>query len=76
MGRELADAIERVRQMCGASGVTSGTIELAVLLLGYRRVAETLLPPAPPGPQPPFAEPLPPATPPVDELYKRLGGQQ
>lgn len=71
MGTELAAMIDRVRQMCGASGVTSGTIELAILLLGYRKVAEPLMtvPPAPAAP--PFAEPIPP-TAGVDEIMAHL----
>lgn len=73
MGTELAAMIDRVRQMCGASGVTSGTIELAILLLGYRKVAEPLLtvPPAPVPAVPPFAEPIPPTTS-VDEIMSHL----
>lgn len=71
MGTELAAMIDRVRQMCGASGVTSGTIELAILLLGYRKVAEPLMtvPPAPAAP--PFAEPIPPTSS-VDEIMSHL----
>ena len=68
MGRELADMIEAVRRMAGASGVTAGTIQLAVWLLGYRRVADAMpLPPVPPAP--PVAEP---ATGSVDEIMAHL----
>ena len=48
MGSELAAMIETVRRMSGASGITPGTIELAMLLLGYRKVADPVPVQAPP----------------------------
>lgn len=58
--------------LSSASGVTVGTIELAMLILGYRKVAEPLMtvPPAPAAP--PFAEPMPPPTADVDEIMAHL----
>lgn len=75
MGRDLAAAVEAVRQMAGASRVTVGTIELAMLLLGYRKVAEPVPLPALPAPAVPFAEPLPPTTS-VDEIMAHLAPRQ
>lgn len=72
MGRDLAAAVEAVRQMAGASGVTVGTIELAMLILGYRKVAEPVPLPAMQAPAVPFAEPMPPPTAGVDEIMAHL----
>lgn len=71
MANELEQAAEIVRQMTKASEVTWGTIELAIWILGYRRVADTMPLPRP-IPQPIITEEPSKSDLAVDATFKRL----
>ena len=71
MASEIEQAAEIVRQITKSSEVTWGTIELAIWILGYRRVADTMPLPRP-IPQPAVMEESPRSDLPVDATFKRL----
>jgi hypothetical protein len=70
-GAGILAAADAVRRMAGAPAVTAGCVEIGAWLLGYRQVAEAMPLPAAPAPEP---GELPPPTPSVDEIFRRLGG--
>lgn len=69
MSSEIEQAAETIRQMTKAPEITWGIIELAVWVMGYRRVADTM-----PLPRPLVQAPdeVSKSDLPVDATFKRL----